>query len=239
MGPCRRQGLEPQNNMARSKRYQEAYNKIDQNKVYTIEEAIPLVKETATTKFEPSVELHVRLGVDISKSDQHVRGTVSLPHGSGKAVKVAVFAEEAKQKDAADADLVGGEELVSKIAKSGKIEFDVAIATPAMMKHLAKIARILGPKGMMPSPKNETVTDNIKDAVSALKKGKISFKNDSTGNVHVVIGKTGFSDEQLIENLNSFLEALKKVKPATSKGTYLKSLSINATMSPGIKITTA
>lgn len=224
--------------MVRSKRYQEAAKKIDVDKVYTIEEAIPLVKETATTKFEPSVELHVRLGVDISKSDQQVRGTVSLPHGSGKVVKVAVFAEEAKQKEAADADLVGGEELVAEIAKSGKIKFDVAVATPAMMKHLAKIARILGPKGLMPSPKNETVTDNIKDAVSALKKGKIAFKNDSTGNVHVVIGKTGFSDEQLNENLNSFLEALKKSKPASSKGTYIKSMSLNATMSPGIKITT-
>lgn len=225
--------------MARSKRYQEVLKKIDQDKLYTIEEAFSVIRETATTKFEPSVELHARLGIDVSKSDQQVRGTVALPHGSGKTVRVAVFAEEAKQKDASDADIVGGEEAIEQLAKSGKIDFDIAIATPAMMKHMAKVARVLGPKGLMPSPKSETVTENIKETVAALKKGKISFKNDSTGNVHVVLGKTSFTDEQLKENLDSFLEALKKAKPSSSKGTYLKTLSMNVTMGPGIKITTA
>ena len=225
--------------MSRSKRYQEAAAKIDENKLYTLQEAIALLPETATTKFEPSVELHIRLGIDIAKSDQQVRGTVALPHGSGKTARVAVFALEDQQKDAADADLVGGEELIESIAKSGKIDFDVAVATPEMMKHLAKVARVLGPKGLMPSPKNETVTKNIAATVAALKKGKIAFKNDSTANIHVVVGKTGFTAEQLQENIDVFLDALKKSKPASSKGTYLKNVSLNVTMGPGIRVTTA
>jgi len=225
--------------MSRSKRYQEAAAKIDENKLYTLQEAIALLPETATTKFEPSVELHIRLGIDIAKSDQQVRGTVALPHGSGKTARVAVFALEDQQKDAADADLVGGEELIESIAKSGKIDFDVAVATPEMMKHLAKVARVLGPKGLMPSPKNETVTKNIAATVAALKKGKIAFKNDSTANIHVVVGKTGFTAEQLQENIDVFLDALKKSKPASSKGTYLKNISLNVTMGPGIRVTTA
>jgi large subunit ribosomal protein L1 len=224
--------------MSRSKRYTKLAEKIDEDKLYTITEALPLLKETATTKFEPSVELHARLGINVEKSDQMVRGTVSLPHGSGKTVRVAVFAEPAKQKEASDADIVGGEELIDSIAKSGKIDFDVAVATPGMMKNLAKIARVLGPKGLMPSPKNETVTENVKEIVGELKKGKIAFKNDATGNVHVVVGKTGFSDQQLQENIETFLDALRKAKPSSSKGTYLKNLSINATMGPGIRITT-
>lgn len=225
--------------MSRSKRYQEVAGKIDENKLYTIDEALELLPQTATTKFEPSVEVHVRLGIDVTKSDQQVRGTVALPHGSGKTVRVAVFADEAAQKEAGDADVIGGEELIDQIAKSGKINFDIAVATPDMMKHMAKVARVLGPKGLMPSPKNETVTKNVKATVEALKKGKISFKNDATGNVHVVVGKTGFSKEQLQENIDAFLEALKKAKPASSKGTYLKNVSMNVTMGPGIKITTA
>jgi large subunit ribosomal protein L1 len=225
--------------MARSKRYQEAAAKIDENKLYTLQEAIALLPQTATTKFEPSVELHIRLGIDIAKSDQQVRGTVALPHGSGKTARVAVFAPEDQQKDAADADLVGGEELIESIAKSGKIDFDVAIATPDMMKHMAKVARILGPKGLMPSPKNETVTKNIAATVAALKKGKIAYKNDSTANVHVVVGKTGFTPEQLQENIDAFLDALKKSKPASSKGTYFRNVSLNVTMGPGIRVTTA
>ncbi len=225
--------------MSRSKRYQEVLSKIDQNKTYTIQEALSTVRQTATTKFEPSVELHIRLGIDVSKSDQQIRGTVALPHGSGKKVRIAVFAEEAKQKDAADADVVGGEQMIEELAKSGKIDFDIAIATPGMMKHMAKVARVLGPKGLMPSPKSETVTENLKDTIAALKKGKISFKNDTTANVHVVLGKTSFTDEQLKENLEAFLDALKKVKPSSSKGTYLRNISMNVTMGPGLKVTTA
>lgn len=227
--------------MARSKRYKGVLDKVDQNKIYTLKEALPLLKETATTKFDGSVEVHVRLGIDVSKSDQQVRGTVSLPHGSGKSVKIAVFAEEDKQKEAksAGADTVGGEDLIEKIAKSGKIDFDVAIATPGMMKHMAKVARVLGPKGLMPSPKSETVTPNVKETVEALKKGKASFKNDATGNIHLIVGKVSFTEAQLSENISEALDAVKKSKPASSKGTYLQNVSINTTMGPGIRITTA
>ena len=239
MGVLETKTIEPQQHMSRSKRYQEVVGKVDQNKIYTIEEALAILRQTATTKFTPSVELHARLGIDVTKSEQLVRGTVALPHGSGKKVRVAVFAEEAKHKDAADADVVGGEQAIEALAKSGKVDFDIAIATPGMMKHMAKVARVLGPKGMMPSPKSETVTENIKETIAALKKGKISFKNDSTANVHVVIGKASFTDEQLKENLEVFLDALKKAKPSSSKGTYLKNLSMNVTMGPGVKITTA
>jgi len=225
--------------MSRSKRYQEVLAKIDQNKTYTIEEALSALRDTATTKFEPSVEMHIRLGIDVSKSDQQIRGTVALPHGSGKSVRIAVFAEEAKQKDASEADIVGGEEMIEELAKSGKIDFDIAVATPAMMKHMAKVARVLGPKGLMPSPKSETVTENLKDTISALKKGKVSFKNDSGANVHAILGKTSFTDEQLKENINAFLDALKKAKPSSSKGTYLQNISMNVTMGPSLKVTTA
>jgi len=225
--------------MARSKRYQEVSKKVDKEKLYTIEEALPLLKETSTTKFDASIELHIRLGIDVSKGDQQVRGTLTLPHGSGKTVKIAAFVEEEHQKEAkaAGADIVGGEELITKIQNSGKIEFDVAIATPGMMKHLAKIARILGPKGLMPSPKNETVTPDVKDTINQIKKGKMTFKNDATGNGHLIIGKNSFKQEHLQENLLVALEAIKKAKPAGSKGTYMKTLSINATMGPGIRIT--
>lgn len=225
--------------MSRSKRYQEAAQKIEAGKLYTINEAIPLLRDTATTKFQASVEIHARLGIDVSKSDQQVRGTVALPHGSGKTLKIAVFAEEARQKDAEGADIVGGEEMIDKLVKTGKIDFDIAIATPTMMKSMAKVARVLGPKGLMPSPKNETVTNDLKETVAALKKGKISYKNDSTGNVHAVIGKTSFTDEQLKENISAFLDELKRSKPSSSKGTFIKYLSVNATMGPGIPVTTA
>src|SRR5690606_17285895 len=143
--------------------YQAVAEKVDPSKTYTIDEAVALLKETVKTKFDPSVELHARLGIDVSKSDQQVRSTIDLPHGSGKQVRIAVFAEEEKQADAAAADVVGGEDLIEKIQKSGKIDFDVAVATPGMMKHMAKVAKVLGPKGLMPSPKNETVTPNVKE----------------------------------------------------------------------------
>ncbi len=225
--------------MSRSKRYQAVAEKVDPSKTYTIDEAVALLKETVKTKFDPSVELHARLGIDVSKSDQQVRSTIDLPHGSGKQVRIAVFAEEEKQADAAAADVVGGEDLIEKIQKSGKIDFDVAVATPGMMKHMAKVAKVLGPKGLMPSPKNETVTPNVKEAIEALKKGKIAFKNDATGNVHVIVGKASFAEQQLKENLVEAIDAIRKAKPSSSKGTYLKTLSVNVTMGPGIRITTA
>jgi len=227
--------------MPRSKRYVEVAKKIDSNKLYAVAEAIPVLKETSTTKFKGSVELHVKLGINVGKSDQLVRGTVSLPHGSGKTSKVAVFAEGDATKEAktAGADIVGGQELIDEIKKTGKIDFDVAVATPEMMKNLAQIAKVLGPKGLMPSPKNETVTKNVKEAVEELKKGKQAFKNDATGNVHMIVGKTDFEDAKLIQNIEAAIDAIKKAKPSSSKGTFLKNISLNATMGPGIKVTTA
>ena len=227
--------------MPRSKRYQEVASKVDANKLYTIDEAIGLVKQTATAKFGGSVELHLRLGIDVNKGEQQVRSTVSLPHGSGKTVKIAVFANADKAKEAkeAGADLVGGDEMIEEIKNTSKINFEIAIATPDMMRNMAKVAKILGPKGLMPSPKNETVTNDIAKAVSELKKGKVAFKNDSTGNVHMVIGKTSFSAEQLKQNLQAAIDAIRKAKPASSKGTYLRRVSLNATMGPGISVSLA
>lgn len=227
--------------MARSKRYQELAKKVNPTKLYLVDEAVALLKETAKTKFDGSVELHLRLGIDATKGEQQVRGTVPLPHGSGKTVKIAVFAEGDKAKAAKDAgaDVVGGPEMIEEIKATGKINFELAIATPDMMKHLAKVAKVLGPKGMMPSPKNETVTADVAKAVSELKKGKVAFKNDTTGNVHMVIGKVSFSADQIKENLLASVEAVRKAKPASSKGTYLQHISINATMGPGIAVSVA
>lgn len=225
-------------NMPRSKRYQELAKKINPTKIYVVDEAVKLVKETAKTKFDGSVELHLRLGIDATKGEQQVRGTVPLPHGSGKTVKIAVFAEgdKAKEAKAAGADVVGGAEMIEEIKSTGKINFEIAIATPDMMKNMAKVAKVLGPKGLMPSPKNETVTADVAKAVQELKKGKIAFKNDTTANVHMVVGKVSFSPEQLKENIVAAVDAVRKAKPASSKGTYLQHISINATMGPGISV---
>lgn len=224
--------------MSRSKRYQELSKKVDPTKLYLVDEALALVKETSKTKFDGSVELHVRLGIDATKGEQQVRGTVSLPHGSGKTVAIAVFAEADKAKDAkaAGADVVGGTELIDEIKNTGKISFEIAIATPDMMKHMAKVAKVLGPKGLMPSPKSETVTNDVAKTVQELKKGKVAFKNDTTANVHMVIGKVSFAPEQLKANLLAAVDAIRKAKPASSKGTYLQHISVNATMGPGISV---
>ncbi len=224
--------------MSRSKRYQELSKKVDPTKLYLVDEALALVKETSKTKFDGSVELHVRLGIDATKGEQQVRGTVSLPHGSGKTVTIAVFAEADKAKDAkaAGADVVGGTELIDEIKNTGKINFEIAIATPDMMKHMAKVAKVLGPKGLMPSPKSETVTNDVAKTVQELKKGKVAFKNDTTANVHMVIGKVSFAPEQLKANLLAAVDAIRKAKPASSKGTYLQHISVNATMGPGISV---
>jgi large subunit ribosomal protein L1 len=227
--------------MSRSKRYQEVAKKIDANKLYLVDDAIKLVKETSTTKFDGSVELHIRVGIDATKGEQQVRGTVPLPHGSGKTVKIAVFAEGDKAKDAkaAGADVVGGLEMIEEIKSTGKINFEIALATPDMMKNLAKVAKILGPKGLMPSPKNETVTMDITKTVGELKKGKVAFKNDTTGNVHMVIGKISFTPDQIKTNFLAAMDAIRKAKPAASKGTYIQYVSLNATMGPGIAVTLA
>jgi large subunit ribosomal protein L1 len=210
----------------------------DRTKSYVISEAIELVQKFAQTKFDSSLEVHFRLGIDTKKGDQQLRAAISLPHGTGKSVKVAAFVSAANEKAAKDAgaDLVGGDELIAEIKKTEKTDFQVAVAEPVMMKNLAQIAKILGTRGLMPSPKNETVTPNVAQAVADLKKGKISFKNDDTGNIHVGIGKVSFAKEKLVENFEAILSAIKKAKPASSKGIYLQSATICSTMGPGVKV---
>lgn len=210
----------------------------DKNKSYAINEAIELCKKLNKAKFDPSIEVHFRLGIDPKKGDQQVRSAVSLPHGTGKVIKVAAFVspDRVAEVKKAGADLAGGDDLIEEIKKTEKTDFQIAIADMEMMKNLAKIAKILGTRGLMPSPKNDTVTKDPAKAVEELKKGKISFKNDDTGNVHAIIGKASFESQKLIENLNTLIDAIKKVKPNSSKGVYIKSLSINSTMGPGIKI---
>lgn len=210
----------------------------DKNKTYSIAEAIELCKSLKKPKFDASIEAHFRLGIDTKKGDQQVRAAVSLPHGSGKVLKIAAFVSADKEKAAkeAGADFVGGEDLIAEIARTEKTDFEVAVAEVDMMRHLAKIAKILGTRGLMPSPKNETVTNNPIKAIEELKKGKISFKNDDTGNVHAIIGKISFENTKLEENLAVLIAAIKKIKPTSSKGVYMKNLTINVTMGPGVKV---
>ncbi len=212
---------------------------VDLEKIYTVQEAIDLLKKISKEKFDASIEVHVKTGIDAKKSDQSIRGSVVLPHGTGKSKRVAVFAEGEKATEAtnAGADLVGGQELIQEIKSSGKADFDIAIATPDMMKTLAGVAKVLGPKGLMPSPKNETVTVNIKHAIEAVKKGKVTFKNDDSGNVHQTIGKRSFDTQKLIENYTTFIEGLKKSRPSTAKGTYIRTITMSSTMGPGVKVT--
>lgn len=212
----------------------------DRLKAYPIEEAIELTKKLSKTKFDASVEVHFRLGIDPKKGDQQIRTAVSLPHGTGKTIKIAAFVSADKEKavKAAGADIVGGDELIAEIKKTEKTDFAVAVAEPAMMKNLAQIAKILGTRGLMPSPKNETVTPDPAKAVAELKKGKVSFKNDDTGNIHTVIGKISFDTAKLLENFSTILETIKKAKPAKSKGVYIKNVSITSAMGPGIKVST-
>lgn len=212
-----------------------AYDKL---KAYPAKEAIELTKQLSKTKFDASVEVHFRLGIDPRKGDQQIRSAVSLPHGTGKTVKIAAFVSPAKEKEvkAAGADYVGGEELINEIKKTEKTDFQVAVAEPLMMRELASIAKILGTRGLMPSPKNETVTPDPAKAVAELKKGKISFKNDDTGNIHVTIGKVSFDVEKLKENFDVILDTVRKLKPASSKGIYIKNASVSSSMGPGIKV---
>jgi len=222
------------------KKYLQASEKVDRNKRYTLSEAVDMLKATGTASFDQTADLAIRLGVDPRKSDQMVRGTVLLPHGRGKVVKVLVFAKGDKEKEARDAgaDYVGAEDLVEKI-QGGWLEFDKAVATPDLMGLVGKIAKILGPRGLMPNPKVGTVTLNIKEAVSDLKKGKVEFKTDKSGNVHVPIGKLSFENSKLQENILALIDTVNKMKPPASKGQYLKTVVLSSTMGPGIKIDVA
>ncbi|MEI7451928.1 MAG: 50S ribosomal protein L1 [Candidatus Falkowbacteria bacterium] len=210
----------------------------DKNKNYSIAEAIALVKKNSKVKFDASVEVHFRLGIDPRKGEQQVRGAVSLPHGTGKTVKVAAFVSPSNEQACRDAgaDYVGGEELIAEIKKTEKTDFAVAVAEPDMMRNLAQIAKILGTRGLMPSPKNDTVTADPAKAVAELKKGKVSFKNDDSGNIHSLIGKVSFDDAKLLENYNIMLDTIKKSKPSSSKGVYIKNISVSSSMGPGVKV---
>ena len=221
-----------------SKRMQALKQMVDKNKVYTISEAMETIKKTSNTKFDASVEVHVRLGIDVKKSDQQIRSTVVLPHGTGKTKKVAAFVSSNEEKAAKEsgADYVYGEDDIKKLKDSGKFDFDVAIATPEMMPKLAPAAKVLGPKGLMPNPKTGTVGTDIKKMVEELKKGKVTFKNDDTANLHQAIGKVSFDTQKLIENYQALMDALKKVKPNSSKGLFIQSIYLCSSMGPSIKV---
>lgn len=223
--------------MKRGKKYKAIAEKIEKDKFYSAEEAFAFVKEGKIAKFDESVEVHIRLALDTKKGDQQVRGAVVLPHGIGKTKRIAVVTStKAKEAQDAGADVVGAENIIEKI-KLGKIEgFDVLVATPEMMPKLAQVAKILGPRGLMPSPKTETVTDKIKETVEMLKKGKISFKNDTAGVIHQVIGKLSFDAKKLEENYAVFIDAVSKARPAGVKGKFMLSISVCSTMGPGVKI---
>jgi large subunit ribosomal protein L1 len=220
-----------------SKRYRALREKIKSAGPLPLPEAVRLLKNFNTTKFNQTVEVSTHLGIDPKQTDQNVRGSVALPHGIGKSVRVAVFAqgENAEKARAAGADIVGADDLAQQI-KGGTMDFDVALATPDMMGVVGPLGRVLGPRGLMPSPRSGTVTTDITSAVREFKAGKIEFRNDKGGNVAVAVGKLAFSDEQLAENINAFLNYLRLLKPATAKGTYIRSVTISATMSPGIRI---
>ena len=222
----------------RSKKYTEAMSKVERNKVYTKEEAIKLVKETSTSSFDGTVEIAMRLNIDTKKADQQLRGAIVLPKGTGKTTKVLVIAkgEKATQAKEAGADYVGDVDMLEKIEKENWFDFDTMIATPDMMPLLGKLGRVLGPKGLMPNPKTGTVTLDVAKAVSEVKAGRVEYRADSFGIIHGVIGKVSFSEEDLMENLNAFVSAILRVKPATVKGDYVKSISIASTMGPGIKV---
>jgi len=221
----------------RGKKYIEAKKKVDRNRRYDIREAVKLLPELSYANFDETVDLAVRLGVDPKKPDQMVRGSVVLPHGTGKKVKVLVFAQGEKEKEAreAGADYVGGEELVEKISK-GWLDFDKAIATPDMMKMVSKLGKILGPRGLMPSAKVGTVTFDISKAVKEMKSGRVEYKVDRAGNVHVPVGKVSFGPDKLLENITAVLDSIIRAKPPSSKGTYLRGIALSTTMGPGVKV---
>jgi large subunit ribosomal protein L1 len=221
-----------------SKRYRALRDKVKVASPVPLAEAVKIIKTFGTTKFNQTVEVSTHLGIDPRQSDQNVRGSVALPHGIGKSVRVAVFAQgdNAEKAKAAGADIVGGDDLAQQI-KGGTMDFDVALATPDMMGIVGPLGRVLGPRGLMPSPRSGTVTTDISSAVREFKAGKIEFRNDKGGNVAVPVGKISFSEEQLVENISAFLNYLRTLKPAAAKGTYLQTVTVSATMSPGIRVT--
>ncbi|MBO3379851.1 50S ribosomal protein L1 [Clostridium perfringens] len=223
------------------KKYIESSKLIDKNALYTPAEALELAVKTAKAKFDETIELHVRLGVDPRHADQQVRGAVVLPHGTGKDVKVLVFAkgEKAKEAEAAGADFVGADELVQKIQGENWFDYDVVVATPDMMGIVGRLGRVLGPKGLMPNPKSGTVTFDVANAIKEIKAGKVEYRVDKTAIVHCPIGKKSFGTEKLVENFKALMDALVKAKPAAAKGQYLKSVSVSATMGPGAKVNPA
>ena len=226
--------------MKRGKKYVEAAKLVDRTVQYDPAEAIDLVKKTAVAKFDETIEAHIRLGVDGRHADQQVRGAVVLPHGTGKKVRVLVFAKDAKAEEAkaAGADYVGGEELIPKIQNEGWFEFDVVVATPDMMGVVGRLGRVLGPKGLMPNPKAGTVTMDVTKAVNDIKAGKIEYRLDKANIIHCPVGKASFTAEQLNDNFNTLMDAIVKAKPASAKGQYMKSVTITSTMGPGVKVST-
>ena len=226
--------------MKRGKKYTEAAKLVDRATQYDVAEAISLVKKTAVAKFDETVEAHIRLGGDGRHADQQVRGAVVLPHGTGKTVRVLVFAKGDKvaEAEAAGADFVGGEELIPRIQNEGWFDFDVVVATPDMMGVVGRLGRVLGPKGLMPNPKAGTVTMDVTKAVNDIKAGKIEYRLDKANIIHCPVGKASFTEEQLTENFNTLMDAIIKAKPASAKGTYMKSVTVTSTMGPGIKVNT-
>ncbi len=224
--------------MKRGKIYKEAAKLVDRTKKYTAEEAFNLIEKMPKRKFDETIEVHIKLGVDSKKADQQVRGTVVLPHGTGKTQRILVFAkgEKAKEAEAAGADFVGAEDLLPKIENENWFEYDVVVATPDMMGVVGRIGKLLGPKGLMPNPKSGTVTMDVKKAVEDIKSGKIEYRLDSTNVMHLGIGKVSFGTKKLVENYNILIDAVQKAKPSAAKGQYIKSISVSSSMGPGIKI---
>ncbi|MBQ7973079.1 MAG: 50S ribosomal protein L1 [Lachnospiraceae bacterium] len=226
--------------MKHGKKYSEAAKQVDRATLYDPADAVALVKKTACAKFDETVEIHIRTGCDGRHAEEQIRGAVVLPHGTGKKVKVLVFAKGDKlnEAEAAGADYVGGEELIPKIQNDGWLDFDVVVATPDMMGVVGRLGKVLGPKGLMPNPKAGTVTMDVTKAVADIKAGKIEYRLDKANIVHCPIGKVSFSDEQLNENFEALMEAIKKAKPSALKGTYLKSVTLSSTMGPGVRVNT-
>ena len=225
---------------AHGKRYLEAEKLRDLDVNYPLEEAISIVKKTATAKFNETISLHFRLGIDPRHSDQQVRSTVMLPHGTGKTVRVLVFAEgeDARAAEAAGADIIADDEIIGKIQNEGWMDFDAALAVPSMMGKVGRIARVLGPRGLMPNPKAGTVvqSSDISRAIQELKAGRVEFRNDKTGNLHIPVGKSNFTEEQLLENAQAIVDMVNRVRPSAAKGTYIRRAAVSSTMGPGIRI---
>lgn len=224
--------------MKKGKRYQEAEKLVDRKKLYSAKEALETIEKMPKTKFDETVELHVKLGVDSKQADQQVRGTVVLPHGTGKTLRVLVFAkgDKAKEAEEAGADFVGAEELIPKIEKDNWFEYDIIVATPDMMGVVGRLGKVLGPKGLMPNPKSGTVTMDVKKAIAEIKAGKVEYRLDKTNIVHLGFGKVSFNEQKLVDNYNTVIEAIIKAKPASAKGQYIKSVAISKTMGPSLYI---